>query len=98
MHIHSVCFLCVRTHMSSTGADCFDVISPTLMNTLICLTTCLSWGGKQENTIKDVAAVCLRAAAQLDLYIFKFLCITCWCMHTACERVTLQSITGYSGG
>lgn len=36
----------VCVHIRSTGADCFDVISPALMNTLICLTTSLSWRGE----------------------------------------------------
>ena len=48
----------VCLHIRSTGADCFDAISPALMNTLICLTTSLSWRGEgKKNTIKGVATV-----------------------------------------
>lgn len=48
----------VCVHIRSTGADCFDAISPALMNTLICLTTSLSWRGEgKKNTIEGVATV-----------------------------------------
>ncbi len=71
LHSCRVC-LCEHTHIRSTGADCFDVISPALMTTLICLTTSLLERRREENTTTAGTAastVPLQADAETDLCI-----------------------------
>lgn len=80
-------YVCVCVHIRSTGADCFDVISPALMNPLICLTTPPSWRAEERgNTINAaVATASRRSVRPLHIDIF-MLCLqayvenTCaWC-------------------
>lgn len=75
--------VCAYVHIRSTGADCFDVISPALMNTLICLATSLGWRG-EENATKSVVAVWLQAGAQFDLCTYAHIYMLCLCIEHVC--------------
>lgn len=59
--------VCLCVHIRSVGADWCDVISPALMNTLICLTASLHWRGEDHG--------CDRTLVQNMTFAYNIPCV-----------------------
>ena len=72
--------VCACVCIMSIDANCFDAISPALINGLICLTTSLSWRGKVSKT----SWMCEVAVPRAMLQNLTFACISLTCCLPAC--------------